>query len=250
MSRSIHQGQRALRDAYDEDRAEGLARTAQAAFLDVAEQTTTKGRIKRLVRRERSSPVDHAALPANDVQIQAEDLPAEWIHAASADDVRAILERVPMKYRAGLAAVELRRLRDLEIGMREIPVSESFLEMWPGVFVPERRGTYDRVLRTVLLYATRVQGPLPAWARCAARWKALDTFMHELAHHHDAVARVARGRWRWDEVQAEAYAEKQQKALRRAFVVPYLIEVWPDEWDAIGEWHDSPEGKAWNPRSG
>jgi hypothetical protein len=75
--------------------------------------------------------------------------------------------------------------------------------------------------------------------------KMLATFIHELGHHHDFSARLARGRWRADDPQErEIHAEAIEHAWTRDCVVPYLEEAYPAEVDELRRWLEQHGGIA------
>ena len=66
---------------------------------------------------------------------------------------------------------------------------------------------------------------------------ALTTLVHELGHHHDYVARIARGRWRADELaKVERYAEARSHADVATAVLPYLAAAHADEVAYLRGW--------------
>jgi tetratricopeptide (TPR) repeat protein len=69
------------------------------------------------------------------------------------------------------------------------------------------------------------------------RLRALTTFVHEVAHHHDEMRRVRRGRWLADRKEnVECYAEKMEYQWTREFVLPYLEQKYPEAANELLNW--------------
>ncbi|MCU0914329.1 MAG: hypothetical protein MUC88_07195 [Planctomycetes bacterium] len=65
----------------------------------------------------------------------------------------------------------------------------------------------------------------------------LMTLVHEVAHHYDFSARIARGRWLADvRDKVEIYAERVQHGWFTKYVVPCLTRDYPDHWQAFNRW--------------
>jgi len=105
-------------------------------------------------------------------------------------------------------------------------------EMLPGVYEGVCFGTYSPGSGQVALHA-HVYDPakLPLERNICElylRLRALKTFVHEVAHHHDEIHRVRRGRWLADRKENfEWYAEKMEHEWTREVVIPYLEKLIP-----------------------
>lgn len=100
-------------------------------------------------------------------------------------------------------------------------------EMFSGVFCGEILGCFTVISGLISIYAyvcdpSRIPLPL-SLCRFYLRLHALKTFVHEVAHHHDNIARIARGRWRFDKkATGELYAEEMEHKWTQETVLPYL----------------------------
>jgi tetratricopeptide (TPR) repeat protein len=82
----------------------------------------------------------------------------------------------------------------------------------------------------------RLPLPLPL-CQFYLRLHALKTFVHEIAHHHDNIARVARGRWRSDSSHTvEMYAEEMEHKWTQEIVLPYLRRNYGKDAEALQKW--------------
>ena len=65
----------------------------------------------------------------------------------------------------------------------------------------------------------------------------LTAFIHEVAHHYDFTFRVDRGRWRFDDIEKiEIYAESVQHEWITAYVIPYIVQAHPGEFEQLRAW--------------
>jgi hypothetical protein len=110
-------------------------------------------------------------------------------------------------------------------------------EVYPGVYLPSIRGVYHTVNNDIKLFGyVRVPDvTLLPWQVQELRFAMLRTLVHEVAHHFDRVARVARGRWRMDSTDKdEQYADEMAISWCLDVVVPYLVERYgPLSEDAV-----------------
>ncbi len=237
MSRSEHATRRHRRDPGDLDR---------------------KRRIKALILTERQRP--RVALPP----VSRDAVPIEVIdhgpftrYAASAEDLRQMMDRLPPGCVDGLSRIELRLAppdegdADDEPGADDEPVDPLLgryrNELMPGVFAGRVLGCYAVEGARVQLFAYVYDPDLPdrGIVELYLRLKMLATFVHELGHHHDVSARVARGRWRADDAEeVEIYAEAIEHAWTRDYVVPYLEDVYHAEVEQLRGWLERHGGGA------
>jgi hypothetical protein len=114
-------------------------------------------------------------------------------------------------------------------------------EIFPGVHAGTILGTFRPQTGLISVYAyvydsARLPLPQPA-CEIYLRLHALKTLIHEVAHHHDEIRRVARGRWLADrKANVEWYAEKMEHWWTSEVVLPYLHGTYPDEIQVLREW--------------
>jgi tetratricopeptide (TPR) repeat protein len=100
-------------------------------------------------------------------------------------------------------------------------------------------GVYHGDTARIRLFAYVYDGRMPdrPIKELYLRLHMLATLMHELAHHYDYMARIARGRWRADSsTKKEIYAEKIEHGWVQRYVVPYLEAAYPEEVRALDRW--------------
>jgi tetratricopeptide (TPR) repeat protein len=245
MSRSIHTIERDLleaprvRCAHRRDFAE--ARAELRADLE------KKRRIKRQVALERHAGPRPVGVSPEAIPIRASAPRAGVLHAASLEDTRAVLAALPPGVIDGLAGVELRLGTadqedagdDLPPGDRDPIMGRLGFEVLPGYWSGRVLGAYLPGSAIIEVYAyVRAEGaPFSEWVPLYLRLRALATLVHELGHHHDLMARVARGRWLADDAEKrEVYAEGREHAWVRSVVVPYLEQAYPEERAALDAW--------------
>lgn len=240
MSRSIHtthrEFDRLIRDGAPDDEIQ-----------PVFDALRTKRRVKRAIGRERRGvprPASSATSP-DALPLRVDDAGPHVHHAASPEDVREVLRRLPPGTTDGLAGVvckmgefeQLKRSRqrpwveepDPHTGRLGYPLADG---IWCGIV----RGRYSPRRSMIEIYAHVVADTddidWPFW-RWMLRYETLRTLLHEVGHHVDAVHRVARGRWRAGPGRhAEAYARDRERAWSRSVLEPYVLERYP-EGDAL-----------------
>jgi tetratricopeptide (TPR) repeat protein len=246
MSRSIHTTRRSIKKIF---KGEFPNREERKKALDKAiEELTRKRWIKRQVKKERNSPpAPQAAPPALAIPINIQDQGPFIHYSASIEDIQTILKALPIAAVEGISKIQLRLAKqyleereDKEEGCDPYTGRRS-VEIIPGIYSGEVLGTYYFKTRTINLHAevydpAHVPLPLPI-CQLFLRLRALNTFVHEVAHHHDMNCRVARGRWLADRKEnVEAYAEKMEYAWARNIVIPYLQRQYPNEVRAFRKW--------------
>ena len=247
MARSAHTTLRTLRELGR--RKFPSVKEKLAAFETVFAALERKRRIKRSVRPGptwEEPPLEGATVGAIPIEVLDE---CEVVHhGASPQDIRAILALLPRAATEGIARIQLSQGKeymdartDDEGGSRDPFTRRRSTEVFPGVFGGEVLGTYSGRLDLVCIYAyvydpTRLPLPRPS-CEFYLRLHALKTLLHEVAHHDDQVAHIARGRWRSDWKPAgEWYAEKMEHEWTRKLVLPYLQRTYPKEALALRKW--------------
>lgn len=247
MARSIHTTRRTLRELSGEKFPDSQQK--HTAIEEAADSLSRKRRIKRMVRSERRllaptpAPTDVSTIPI-DVRDEGEFVH----HGASADDIRAILDALPESARLGVSRIQLSLgkaymdERAEESGDDRDPFTKRIgSEVLPGVYCGEILGCFTIKSGLVSVYAyvfdrNRISFPLPL-CKFYLRLQALKTFVHEMAHHHDRVARMARGRWRSDQKHTvEWYAEKMEHQWTNEIVLPYLERTYRRDAAALRNW--------------
>jgi tetratricopeptide (TPR) repeat protein len=233
LSRSEHATRRDRRDPGDLDR---------------------KRRIKGLIAAERNQP--RAPMPP----VSGDAVPIEIVdhgpfvhYPSSVEDLRNVMHRLPPGSLNGLSRIELRLAEpDDDPDRDDAEPADPFVgrlrhEVAPGVFSGRVLGRYfadgARIELFAYVYDPAVRDRVII--ELYLRMKMLATFIHELGHHHDLSARVARGRWRADDPQErEIHAEAIEHAWTRDCVVPYLEEAYPAEVDELRCWLEQHGGVA------
>lgn len=246
MSRSIHMTRRM---------AEEIRR---ADYADPEEKQRRLENSRRLLRRKRkiksSMNEERRAYPPPLADGSPAVLPVEVLdegphvfHAATPEDIRAVLDRLPSSAGEGISRVQLSLGSEDQLESHEPDGYEEFdpytgrlsLELFPGVYCGDDiLGTYCPRSGLVSLYAYVCdwsQCPLPQEiGELLLKLRALNTLAHEAAHHHDWTARVSRGRWfPGSKTRREEYARRMENAWTAQIVVPYLKEAYPAQVEAL-----------------
>jgi tetratricopeptide (TPR) repeat protein len=212
-----------------------------------------KRRVKELILAERQRP--RVALPP----VSGDAVPIEVIdhgrfthYAASVDDLRQVMGRLPPGSVDGLSRIELCLGPPDDPDADDTQAMDPFLgrfchEVMPGVFSGRVLGSYSpdgaRVRLHAYVYDPAVSDRVIV--ELYLRLKMLATFVHELGHHHDFSRRVARGRWRADDdEEIEIHAEAIEHAWTCDYVVPYLEDAYPAEVDELRRWLEQHGGVA------
>ncbi len=259
MSRSIHATSREFERLVRSGAPREEVREAALVLRD-------KHRIKRAVGRERRLR-DVPEPPVMDVvpdvvPVRVYDRGPHIHHGASAEDVREVLRRLPPGTTDGLAVVNFKLGRPEQLtsrrrwpgGEQPDPFTGRYgVQVAPGIWSGRVRGRYRPRRTAIEIYAYVITEPEPPdWPywRFALRFEALKTLVHEAAHHHDHVCRVARGRWRAAAGRhAETYAEARTREWLRSIVGPYVFERYP-EGDALVDEYEARENPGDAPDAG
>ena len=222
MSRSVHENRSRRR------------RHVQLGCIDWI-QVGKKRRMKSGVRRTRQAGRrDAVSAVSGAPKVTIEHASDVVFFPVSSAVIRQVLELLPPGVIDGLRSVRL------EAGLRYVnrladprDDPDPFLgrrgfEIFPGVYAPSIRGTYSVESGDIRVFGyvkstTLVLTPLQeADVRCAF----LRTLVHEVAHHYDRVHRVARDRWRMDNVaKVERYASGLAERWWAQLVAPYLETI-------------------------
>lgn len=247
MSRSIHTTRRSLTELRRRTFASDDAR--REAISEAEFSLGRKRRIKRHVAHERhAAPATGVPTPAAAIPIVVAEEGPYLFHAAAPADVRAVLERLPANAVEGIAEIRvcLGREHMLERAAKTKPGPDPHTGrpgwlLFPGVHCGAVLGTHFSTQGLITLYAyvidaERLLAPRPI-VELYLRLQALKTLMHEVAHFHDHVARVRRGRWLADRHEnLERYAEKMEHVWTEEIVVPYLERRYAKECRAFRSW--------------
>lgn len=251
MSRSIHMTRRGL---------ERLIRRGASSerVREALDDLRSKHFTKRGVVRERRMEPDPLPLPRIDaLPVRVRDAGPHVLHAASPEDVRAVLARLPAGTVDGLAGVRLslgrfdqaRRARREGLELETDPYTGRLgVEVEDGIWSGLVRGTYRPRSASIDVYAyvvARQDGPeWPLW-RWMLRFWALRTLVHEVAHHHDHLCRTARGRWRVEPGErAETYARARTAEWTETVVRPYMGRRYPEGLQPYWEYVERLEARA------
>jgi tetratricopeptide (TPR) repeat protein len=249
VARSIHTTRRELEDLIEDDYLDVDHKHGEARRLRAA--LAKKRRIKaQLDDERRGEPPPGPVVDPATIPIVVEDPRDHVHHAASPDDVIEILRRLPPGVANGVTAIRLglglehQRLArgdDDDDDDEPDPLTgrRPSLEILPGVHAGRVLGVY-RPDRAEIYLCAYVYDAALAERRVKELYlklRALATLVHEVAHHHDHTARVARGRWLADRTsQLEIYAERMEHAWTRAVVIPYLEEAHAEDVAFLRAW--------------
>lgn len=247
MSRSIHTTRRTFKKLLKKKFSSVEAKLE--ALKDARRQLRRKRFIKHQVLDERRRPAPPlAGTPICTIPIEIMDTGPFVHHAASPDDIRTVLSALPSTATEGIARLHLHLGKEYmdECGDEEESRRDPFtgrlsFELFPGVYGGDVLGTYSPQRGQISVYAyvydaARLPLPRPL-CEVYLRLHALKTLVHEVAHHHDDIRRVRRGRWLADrKANFEWYAEKMEHQWTQEVVLPYLQRAYPKETQALRRW--------------
>ncbi|MCP4247309.1 MAG: hypothetical protein GY778_09705, partial [bacterium] len=247
MSRSIHRTKHDLERLERFDTSDDARRLAE--IERAREELARKRRIKSQVQAERRGNVLRAAaLPTEQITIRERDS-GEYVHfPATPADLRALLNRLPGGASDALTLIELclgkgyQKQQTGELYATAVPDPHTGRighELIPGYFSGTSHGHYacETPIIRLFAYVYALSAPFRREIELFCKMLMLSTFVHELAHHHDFSMRVARERWLADQDdKLEMYAEQIQHEWVQQFVVPYLLETYPEEVAALDRW--------------
>lgn len=244
MSRSIH----TTRKAVAQIEASKCASPEQKAqkFEAAAGKLQRKRRIKRQVAQERTRLAPPlAGSDCDTIPIEEHNSGAYVHHSASVNDLRAVLRLLPAAATEGIRSIKMILGKEYmeeqyseEHDDRDPFTGRLSYEILPGVYGAVSLGTYAPGRGQITLHAhvyDRAKLPLePRICELYLRLRTLTTFAHEVAHHHDEICRVSRGRWLADRFENfESYAEKMQYEWTQKIVIPYLEKAYAVDVKAL-----------------
>lgn len=176
----------------------------------------------------------------------------EYLHyPASPDDIFAVLRRMPRELLVGLRHIDLQhepKTHLIDESLRATFVCDPYYERWggvwlPGVYCASCLGEYVFAEKSIALLGFAYDPALPdrkVW-EAFLRFVALSNLVHELAHHVDL-----RDNSGTDPVllkaRSEDVAEHFQEQWTAEYVVPYLLEAYPEEIALFLRWVEKHAG--------
>jgi hypothetical protein len=247
MSRSIHTTRKSVSEL--ERRRFESEVDRSTAIKRAKKELERKRLIKRQVVGERRSQQPHAApTSADSIPVLVEKTAPYVYHAASEEDVREILRRIPSAAVEGISEIRLSLGAEFMLERRyEYPgdadplVGRIGSRLFPGVYAGTILGSFCANPGRVFLYAYVLNPDALIAPRgiieLYLRIHALKTLLHEVAHFHDHICRVHRGRWLADRKEnLEWYAEKMEHQWTADILLPYLKGKFPSECKNLTEW--------------
>lgn len=245
MARSIHTTKRDLEEIKRADYSD-IKRYA-AERHKIARERYKKRIIKKQVRNERIKianplpPIAHQPLP---IRLRDE---SEFVHfPANIEDIIGVAQCLPCSMLDGITMIDLCLGADEQghspesDGAKQDPFTKRFsYELAPGIFNGRYLGSYWRRNARICIYAYVYKPDIPHRdvIEFYLKLQMLATFVHEVAHHYDAIMRVAHGRWLYDSHnKMEIYAEANQHEWVQEVVIAYLEQNYPDQIKLMDEW--------------
>jgi hypothetical protein len=246
VARSIHTTRRSLAQLAQKEFASPEQKNG---VIEAARrELRRKRRIKRRVKTERRTSIPpFASFDPATIPIEVHHASRYIHHSASVVDLRALLRLLPPTATEGISSIKLILAKEcIEESCafkcaddERDPFTGRFsYQVFPGVYAGAYLGAYTPGRGQIALHAhvyDPAKLPLPRNV-CALhlRLEALKTFVHEVAHHHDEICRVARGRWLADRKEnVEWYAEKMEHEWTLKIVLPYLKRAYPADVKAL-----------------
>ncbi|HEX3856003.1 MAG TPA: hypothetical protein VHY30_01760 [Verrucomicrobiae bacterium] len=240
MSRSIHTTRRTVSRL--SKRKFASAKEKDEALKDAKGELRRKRLIKQKVAEERrlAAPL-LIGTDINTIPIETHHASQFVHHTASVQNLRVILALLPPAATEGISSIKLilgkeyiDKWYENESNTRDPFTGRLSREILPGVYAGVIWGTYSPSAGRVTLHAHVYDlADLPISRNACElylRLKVLQTFVHEIAHHHDEIHRVARGRWLADRKEnVEWYAENMEHKWTREVVIPYLEKTYPSD---------------------
>jgi hypothetical protein len=210
---------------------------------EILRKRTTK---KKAVTHRKQSDINISAENFNSKAILVKVIDdGEYIHfPASKEDILGVIERLPYNVVAGIDSINLCLGKEYMEERSEDTLRDSFTNRICAneerlIFAPPALGTYYTDTCKIFIYAyvyDREQLKLNV-IEVYLRLQMLSTLVHEIAHHEDNIFRTSRGKWLgFNDWKCEDYAEFQQMNWAKDAVIPYLMDTYPDEYNALLDW--------------
>ena len=247
MSRSFHTTRKDVQQAYEKAKDGDDSRIQE--YQKLREEHLTKRRAKSHIKEERQYGQSvHGGFSVDTLPIEVEKR-SQYLHfPASEQDIRALLKRMPQGLIDGLDKITFTlgefEQRSPEEPYYAEPEKDPYLgrlghEVFGGIYRPSCLGTYFLNKNEIKLYGYVYDSAIDhrgLWD-LYLRLHMLQTFIHELAHHYDFTNRIARGKWRMDDVnKGEIYAETAAHDWTREYVIPYLQEAYSTQCEQLDIW--------------
>ena len=173
-------------------------------------------------------------------------------HAATDEDIRNVLRRMPYGWLDGLQEIRLcldRGGRDDEEATARDPFTGRLRTQYgPGVFAPYPLGTYYPRTGTIRLYGWLCDSEARAPVAMLLKLQALRVLVHEVAHHFDHAFRKGRSRWDLnDKRKHEDWAERMERELATSAVFPYIARRYAAEMEQLERWLEKHGGASVRP---
>ena len=251
MSRSIHATRRSLE--YEERFLYSHSgEQQQKARLELERQQLAKKRwLKKQAKKQRREsaellpPFAPETVAPESIPIRVLDTCESVHYPATSDDILNVMCLLPAGILDGIASIELclgHKLPadDPDASIYDVDpfVGRYGYEILPGIFARPYLGTYDPNSCKINIFAYIYDPALPdreMW-ELYLRLSMLSTFMHEVAHHHNYMTRVAGGRGFGDSQKNEMYAERMEYEWVRQYAIPYLEQTYPEAVRALDAW--------------
>lgn len=170
----------------------------------------------------------------------------DYLHyPASPADITAVLRQLPREMLDGLQDVSLQfepELYDPDEHTRTTLITDPYYgrlgaEWLPGVYSASCLGEYVPIEQSVVLLGFVYNPVMPDRAMWESylRFVALSNLMHEVAHHVDYRQAHGMNCQEWVK-QAEYTAERDQEIWTAQYVVPYLLQAYPEDTSLLLRW--------------
>lgn len=216
--------------------ARALRRSKQlpAELLDEWQDAPSLTMEKKRVRAARRAPTarDLPAVPPQATPVRVDRFPAAACFPATIEDMQETLSRLPEGVLNGLREIRVQHEAGSRAGW-ERGVKRVSPAISDYAFVPVLRGSYTPRTACIRLFTMLVLGRRPdelALSDCRRmKTLALETLVHEVAHHVHYQWRMGRGHGLIaPEGSFEEYAEEMQAKWTRRVVVPYVKSLPPE----------------------
>jgi tetratricopeptide (TPR) repeat protein len=246
MAHSLHTTRHDLEEAEKHRYAD--KRKGREAVERLEQELAAKRRTKWQVKAGRRKQSLSGLVPIEAIPIEIDTTSPHVDYGVTVDDLRALLGALPPGAADGLSVIRLEPGIEMQRHANQERGGELTADPFIGRLGHERLhnvysggvlGSYHPRTGKLLLYGFVGDPGRPDRAAWSLYLKLclLTTFVHELAHHHDLLRRVARGRWRADDLgKVEKFAEGIEHAWTQSYVIPYLCRAYPAEVAGLESW--------------